>query len=140
MLKSSTALFAGVTLALGSGASAQAPTQPQSAPSTTVSGITVTAPRLQPQSGPPRLELYDQRDFGGGGIIVVQATPNLLTRGFSDHARSARAVRGDWQLCNGPDYTPPCTVLRGDQPFLGDVQLSERISSARPLGEAPSGR
>ena len=135
MLRRSAVLPVLSAWAMSSVVGAQPPPPPDEQGSTTVQGVTVTARR--PQDGPPRLELYEGRDFEGGGVIIVEATSNLLTRGFSDQARSARAIRGAWQLCNGPDYTPPCIVLSSDQPFLGDDQLSERVSSVRPLGAPP---
>jgi len=103
---------------------------PQEIPPVTVSPVTVIGRRpVQPTA--PRLELYEERDLGGAGVILVRPAPNLMTRGFADRARSARAY-GAWELCDGPDFQPPCRVVDGDEPFLGSTRLSERISSARP--------
>lgn len=122
-------------LAVAGSVVAQAPATPPTpadAPPTTVSPVTVVAPRPLPP-GPPRLELYEQRGFEGGGVILVGSERNLLTRGFSDRARSARVFGSAWQVCNGPDFAPPCAVLSQDSSFLGELQLSQRVSSARPL-------
>lgn len=151
-MRISIAGLAALCLVAGAGPSyAQSPSFPPSAASSTppvgeqptvVAPVTVTAPRPVPplQPGPPRLELYEGRDYAGGGVILVEPSANLLARGFSDRARSARVFGVPWEVCNGPDFTPPCAVLRQDSAFLGEVQLSERVSSARPLAQAPSGR
>lgn len=136
-LRSAAAAIAFIGAASASGA--QPPAVGPDAPSTTVAPVTVTAPRPRPP-GPPRLELYEGRDFEGGGVILVQPSPNLLTRGFSDRARSARVFGSPWQICNGPDFAPPCAVLTEDAGFLGELQLSQRVSSARPLASSPPSR
>ncbi len=132
------ALWSAVALAIactvGGSAAAQpsgpAPTQAL-APPVTVAPFTVIGQRpVDPNR--PRLELYEQRDLGGGGVILVAPTPNLVSRGFADRARSAHAV-GPWELCAGPDFGSPCQVVEGEVAFLGGVGLSERISSARPV-------
>lgn len=105
---------------------------PPPIPPVTVDSVTVTAARPAPPPSGPRLELYEERDLAGAGVILVRESPNLLHRGFSDRARSARAF-GSWQVCAGPNFEGPCATLDGDTPFLGSVDLSERISSARPL-------
>lgn len=97
-----------------------------------VAGVTVTARRPLPAPVGPRLELYEQRDLGGAGVILVQAERSLLTRGFADRARSVRAF-GSWEVCDGPDFRGLCRRVEGDVGFLGEVGLSERVASARPV-------
>lgn len=95
--------------------------------STEVSPVTVIGRR----PGETRLELYEGRDLGGGGVILVGPEQNLLSRGFADRARSARAF-GAWELCDGADFRPPCRVVQGEVAFLGSVELSQRVTSVRP--------
>ncbi len=106
-------------------AAGQVPLPPPT--STEVSPVTVVGRR----PGEARLELYEGRDLGGGGVIVVAPERNLLSRGFADRARSARAF-GAWELCDGADFRPPCRVVRGEVLFLGSVELSQRVTSVRP--------
>lgn len=127
------AIASAIALTTAGAATAQAsgaPPVPTLAPPVTVAPFTVVGQRPA-DPVPPRLELYEARDLGGGGVILVAPTPNLLVRGFADRARSARAI-GSWEVCAGPDYGGPCQVIEGDAPFLGAAGLSERVSSARP--------
>ena len=143
-LSGAAALLLALTAVAASGQTAlqaPAPAVPDASPvaPTTVAPVTVIGRRPLPP-GPPRLELYEGRDFAGNGVFLVEPSPNLMARGFSDRARSARVFGTAWQVCNGPDFAPPCVTLEADSPFLGEFQLSERVSSARPLASAAPAR
>jgi hypothetical protein len=85
-----------------------------------------------PQSGSPRLVLYELPNFAGRSVTVDGDATELS--GFNDRAMSARAV-GTWQLCQDKDFRGRCVTVRGDVPDLSaaPTRLGTAVTSARPV-------
>ena len=79
-------------------------------------------------------EGYRGRSFSQDGPIV-----NFERFGFNDRASSVVIRRGTWDLCADAQFGGGCVTLRpGSYPNLGAMGMSNRVSSARPVGGGAS--
>jgi hypothetical protein len=74
--------------------------------------------------------LYDQAGFRGKRLTLIRDWPNLAPRRFDNLASSAR-VEGEWELCEGPDYTGRCVRVSAATGDLSGLGMSDLVSSAR---------
>jgi beta/gamma crystallin len=81
----------------------------------------------QPSGGAPRAVLYDQPDFQGRSITVVDGSPDLRQWGFAARAMSAK-FEGDWTVCDQPDLDGWCATVQGDVPDLSETGLRRIMS------------
>ena len=81
------------------------------------------------------ITFFGREAYQGNSITADRGIANLQRTGFSERASSA-VVSGDWEVCNGPNFTGNCFVLApGEYPSLRDVGLTEGVSSARVAGK-----
>jgi uncharacterized protein YcfJ len=84
-----------------------------------------------------QVTFYEAEGFRGNAFMVRQTTGNLSPLGFNDRASSAIVERGRWQLCEDAGFRGRCIVLQpGNYPSLAQFDMSNRVSSARPVGNA----
>jgi hypothetical protein len=85
--------------------------------------------------GTGSLILYTRTNYRGNTRTYNRSTPNLLT--FNRRAASARVNFGNWQVCEGTNFTGRCVVLSQSTRDLADFGMRNRISSVRPVGGMP---
>jgi hypothetical protein len=78
------------------------------------------------------LELFDFPNFQGSSVMVDREIPNLGPGAFDDLATSVRITAGAWELCDGPNFVQPCTIVTSDVWDLQALSLNNRVSSIRP--------
>lgn len=99
-------------------------------------GLTLTAPATaqnyyNSQSGAQAI-IFEHNNFGGAGLILREAVPDLRRIGLNNKASSIE-VRGTWEVCVHADYGGTCRII--DQPLseLASISLNDNVSSLRPL-------
>ena len=90
----------------------------------------------QPAGGGPRAVLFDQPDFQGRSITIVEGAPDLSRWGFAARAMSAR-FEGDWTVCDAPDLDGRCASVSGDVADLAELGLRRILSIGE--GDADGG-
>src|SRR5688572_11752977 len=89
--------------------------------------------------GPPTggsLVLFNQPNYRGQNATYNQVTPNLY--GANNRAQSATVSGGgEWQLCQGINFTGRCITLSRSTPNLANFGMRNRVSSVRPMGYTP---
>ena len=83
--------------------------------------------QAQPGGGGPRAILFEQPNFQGRSITIVEGSPNLGDGSFAARAMSAR-FDGDWTVCDAPDLDGRCVTARGYVANLAQLGLG-RIAS-----------
>jgi hypothetical protein len=81
----------------------------------------------QPAGGGPRAVLFDQPNFQGRSITIVEGAPDLSRWGFAARAMSAR-FEGDWTVCEAPDLDGRCASVSGDVADLAQLGLRRILS------------
>ena len=95
------------------------------------SGLIAQAPITTPSV----LTLFAQAGFGGVARVVTAETPNITYVSWPTQSGSATVSGfGEWQVCDGVDFSGNCTLLSGAH-SAGTNELL-KISSARPVGSA----
>ena len=97
-------------------------------PAAGLAAALATAAGAQPTG--PRAILFEQPNFQGASITVVDGSPDLSTRGFAERAMSGR-FEGDWTLCDLPGLDGRCASVSGEVADLGTVGLNRRVVSLR---------
>ena len=78
--------------------------------------------------------LFSGENFRGPRLQVESAVPNLARSGFNDLASSISVRRGTWQVCDDAGFRGNCvTLTEGDYPTLGQMGLTDRVSSLREV-------
>jgi hypothetical protein len=77
-----------------------------------------------------RATLFDQPNFQGASVTIVEGSPDLAARGFAGRAMSGR-FEGDWTLCDSPGLDGRCASVSGDVADLAAVGLGRRVISLR---------
>lgn len=81
------------------------------------------------------LTLYARPNFDGVARVVKGDVPNITYVSWPTQSGSATVSGfGEWQVCEGADFTGNCTVLTGAHSAAPDTVL--RIGSARPIVSA----
>jgi hypothetical protein len=81
------------------------------------------------------ITFYEGEGFRGRNFSQEGPIRNFERVGFNDRATSVVVRRGAWELCSDAGFGGNCVTLRpGNYPNLGAMGLSNRISSARPVG------
>jgi hypothetical protein len=78
------------------------------------------------------LVLFDQPYYRGQSMNYSQATPDLYNA--NNRAQSATVGAGEWQLCDGANFTGRCVTIRRSTPNLSVYGMRNRVSSVRPVG------
>jgi hypothetical protein len=97
------------------------------------SGLIARAPA--PAQGQSMLTLFANAGFDGMARVVKGETPNITH--VSWPAVSGSAVvhgYGEWQVCEGPNFTGVCMTLNG--PVSAATSTALRIGSVRPVASA----
>lgn len=86
------------------------------------------------------ITFYEHDGFRGRNFSQDGPIGNFERYGFNDRASSVIVRRGAWELCSDAGYRGGCVTLRpGNYPDLGAMGLSNRVSSARPVGGGGGG-
>src|SRR5579885_2648025 len=91
----------------------------------------------QPEEG-ARAILFDQPNFQGTSITIVERSTDLAAQSFAGRAMSGH-FDGDWTVCDAPQYRGHCEEVSGDVANLADVGLGGPIASLRQA-DATAGR
>jgi len=93
--------------------------------------LVAAALMIATEASAQQITLFGREGFEGSSITLDRETADLARSGFRERASSA-VVTGDWQLCNGPNYTGHCfTLLPGEYPSLREIGLPDGVASAR---------
>jgi hypothetical protein len=80
--------------------------------------------------------LYDNPGMTGRQLTVRGYMPDISSFGFNDRASSISVRSGTWEVCTDAQFRGFCATLQpGDYRAL-DPRFSDRISSAREVGES----
>lgn len=80
------------------------------------------------------VELYDQQGFRGQRLALDRGNQNLVNSYFNDRTSSIVVRAGTWEVCSAAQFEGHCVVLGpGHYDHLG-AELTDRVSSVRPLG------
>ena len=83
---------------------------------------------------------FEQADFNGRRFGANESVSNMSSGGFNDRASSVVVRSGNWQHCTDAYVRGRCVTLNpGEYRNLGQIGLSNQISSARQLGGAWEG-
>lgn len=94
------------------------------------SGLIAAAPI--PAPGQSMLTLFANAGFDGMARIVRAETPNIAQVSWPTMSGSAVVHGyGEWQVCEGPNFTGVCMNLNG--PVTAAANTALRIGSARPV-------
>ncbi len=85
-------------------------------------------------SVPPRIELFEQRDFNGRAITLTSDTANFEDLGFNDLADSAIVYGGVWRLCVDAYMASRSVAISAPGRYDGLDSLGRRLSSAAIVG------
>jgi hypothetical protein len=103
-----------------------------------ISGGDAGYPPAQPRGG---VELFSNTRFRGERRLITDAVSDLRRLGFNDDAESVRLDSSQsWEVCADANFRS-CRIVSGDVADLDDIDMSERISSVRPVedrGRPPS--
>lgn len=97
------------------------------------SGLIARAP--EPSHGQSMLTLFANAGFDGMARVVKGETPNITH--VSWPAVSGSAIvhgYGEWQVCEGPNFTGVCMTLNG--PLSAATSTALRIGSVRPVASS----
>lgn len=90
----------------------------------------------RPLSPPTNAEFYvvlfDRENFTGNPTNFSAAQTDI-----SINARSATIGNGNWELCDGRNYTGRCVTISQNVPNLAILHINRRIRSLRPLVRQP---
>jgi hypothetical protein len=90
------------------------------------------------QPSGPRAVLFDQPNFQGRSITIVDGTPDLGRWGFAGRVMSAQ-FEGDWTVCDAPDLDGQCASVRGAVADLGQTGLRRVVSLGGTAQEDEAG-
>lgn len=83
------------------------------------------------QAAAQQITFFGREGFEGGSVTIEREIGNVERSGFRERASSA-VVSGDWEVCNGPEFTGRCfTLLPGRYPSLREIGLGDGVLSAR---------
>ncbi|GAA0756541.1 hypothetical protein GCM10009107_35120 [Ideonella azotifigens] len=98
--------------------------------------------RYDPPPPPPiqaqgQVTLFEHDGFRGRSFSAEQDIPDFRRFGFNDRASSVTVAGGAWEVCEHPEYSGRCMILRpGRYPDLGSMGMNDRVSSMRWLRPA----
>jgi hypothetical protein len=82
-----------------------------------------------------QLTLYEDSGYRGKSFSIDRPFNDLTAGNFNDRASSV-VVEGRWEVCEGPNFSGRCVLLRpGSYYSLSDLGMDKMISSARPARE-----
>jgi hypothetical protein len=100
-----------------------------------LSGLVAQAPSVPTPTSV--LTLYAQAGFGGAARVLKGETPNVTWVSWPTVTGSAMVSGfGEWEICEGADFTGNCTILAGAHTPAENALL--RIGSVRPLSASTS--
>ncbi len=92
------------------------------------------------EAGAQDVTFYQYQNFGGQSFTAGDAVPDFANTGYNDRANSLAIRSGMWQVCTDANFHGQCVTLQpGQYRDLAQFGFSNNISSARPLGYAPTG-
>ena len=101
-----------------------------------LSGLVAQAPATQTPNS--MLTLYANAGFAGAARVLKSETPNITYVSWPTVTGSAIVSGfGEWQVCEGADFTGSCTILTGAHTAPEHSLL--RIGSVRPLTTSLNG-
>jgi hypothetical protein len=97
------------------------------------SGLIAEAP--QPTPSETRLTLFANAGFNGMARVLKAETPNITHVSWPTESGSALVQGyGEWQVCEGPNFTGVCMTLNG--PVSAAASAALRIGSVRPVASS----
>ncbi len=82
-----------------------------------------------------QVTFYEHNDFEGRSFTAQGPVDNFKRLGFNDLASSVVVTGRPWEVCQDVGFRGRCVVLRpGAYHSLGDMNMNDFLSSARPLG------
>jgi uncharacterized protein YcfJ len=82
------------------------------------------------------ITFFEHQNFYGRQFTVQQPIGDFASAGFNDRASSVVVTDHPWEVCDLPNFHGTCVILRpGNYPSLSSMNLNDRISSAREVGE-----
>ena len=79
------------------------------------------------------IELYDVQRFGGERLTLEAAAGDLAEFGFKDRTNSVIVRKGQWEVCERPQFRGTCLTLSPGTYETMPTALTARIASVRPL-------
>lgn len=93
--------------------------------------LAIAALAISTQAVAQQITFFGREGLEGSSVTVDREIGSMERTGLNGRASSA-VVSGEWEVCNGPDFTGRCVVLRsGEYPSLRESGLSGGASSAR---------
>jgi len=84
--------------------------------------------------------LYEDDNFGGRTVTVVNDSPDLRPAGMDKRVSSVRVAPGEtWELCTSRDYGGTCKMVNGNQASLGRLNLNDKVESIRRVRASTTG-
>lgn len=79
-----------------------------------------------------QVTFYEREGFAGQSFTTDRQVGDFGRFGFNDRASSVDVAGSQWEVCDGPQFTGRCVLLRpGRYPSLATIGLNDRISSMR---------
>ena len=87
-----------------------------------------------------QITFYEHEDFNGRAFTTQRPVDNFNRVDFNDRASSVVVEGGTWEVCEHAGFGGRCMVLRpGNYRSLRDMDMNDRLSSARPVGRDARG-
>lgn len=77
--------------------------------------------------------LFEDANFGGRGLEVREAIPDLSRSGFNDRVSSIRILSGRWLVCQDANFQGRCIEIDRNVTDLSRLIFNDVASSIRPL-------
>ena len=93
--------------------------------------LAIAALAISTQAVAQHVTFFGREGLEGNSVTTHGEIGNIERSGLNGGAASA-VVSGQWEVCNGPDFTGQCVILRsGEYPSLRDSGLSGGVLSVR---------
>lgn len=86
------------------------------------------------------LVFYSDTHMRGDSLPVNRDETDLVRAGFNDRASSVEIRSGVWQICTDDGFRGRCETVDRSVPNLGEIGLSDNISSVRMIAAEPAPR
>ena len=93
--------------------------------------LAIAALAISTQAVAQQVTFFGREGLEGNSVTTHGEISNIERSGLNGSAASA-VVSGQWEVCNGPDFTGQCVILRsGEYPSLRDSGLRGGVLSVR---------
>ena len=85
-----------------------------------------------------QVTFFERENLHGRSFTSDKPIQNFEYYGFNNRASSVVVQRGQWLICDAPDFRGNCFTLRaGQYPSLRSMGMNNAVSSARPVRGKP---